>query len=396
MHKKMIFLLSLIIIATLFVSCDSNTLSQNQGQGQNQSQNHSQKAPQSIQHPTYLKGKTLSLSWISGNDCTSGIQAYQASAQADPDAALIGTGWINPTDGTLITGNNNCVVGTPSMDSIINTIHRNNGMAYLTITMDMGAWTPQQAATYINTATTNTQYINNIVQEVTRANYDGVIMDLEVVDNAYPAINQLFFDYNKILYTALHTKHYKYGITLIPKVSPNQIQMSLNAFEDWSKLSTTADFMVIMAVDQSYTTPGPAVSLSWLEQLMTYARQTMPNKLTNIIWELPLYGDTWHFSNNQWVLDRSLTYQEAQNVINKISQEQVDQKNTDTQPVNSPHIVYTDASGIKHALWYPTAKTLVLLIANFKIAEHSNIQFAVWWRTTAEPTDFWSMIDKLY
>src|SRR5947209_19570447 len=47
-------------------------------------------------HPLYLKGKTPSLSWIVGNDCQRGVQAYLRSAASNPDAALVGTGWVNP------------------------------------------------------------------------------------------------------------------------------------------------------------------------------------------------------------------------------------------------------------------------------------------------------------
>src|SRR5690348_13473327 len=50
----------------------------------------------------YLKGKTTSLSWITGHDCQQGMQAYQLSDETNPDAALVGTGWIDPTNGQLI------------------------------------------------------------------------------------------------------------------------------------------------------------------------------------------------------------------------------------------------------------------------------------------------------
>src|SRR5262249_31145404 len=91
---------------------------------------------QSTAGSVLLKGKTASLSWIYGRDCLRGMQAYLQSAGADPDAALVGTGWVDPTNGSLILGHNNCVASSPSMDTVIQLVHSRGGMAYLTITMN--------------------------------------------------------------------------------------------------------------------------------------------------------------------------------------------------------------------------------------------------------------------
>jgi spore germination protein YaaH len=83
-------------------------------------------------------------------------------------------------------------------------------MAYLTITMNTEGpdpWTTQQAATYIDKATTDQVYIDVIVQEVVRAGYDGVIMDVEDVDHTYPAIQHVFATYNQRVWTAMKTRY---------------------------------------------------------------------------------------------------------------------------------------------------------------------------------------------
>src|SRR5260370_12835289 len=106
--------------------------------------------------PVMLKGKTASLSWLYGRDCLRGMQAYLQSAGADPDAALVGTGWVKPTDGSLMNGHNTCVAGGPSMDRVVQLVHSRGGMAYLTITMDTEGpdpWSVQQAASYIDNTT---------------------------------------------------------------------------------------------------------------------------------------------------------------------------------------------------------------------------------------------------
>jgi spore germination protein YaaH len=362
---------------------------------------------QSSAPPRFLHGKVASLGWIVGRDCQRGMQAYQQTASTNPDAALVGTGWVDPTNGQLINGqSNNCMPGSLSMDNVVQLVHSKGGMAYLTITMETDgtaeAWTSQQQSDYIATATTNQSYIDVIVHEVIRANYDGVIMDMEAGDANYPNIQQLFAEYNQRVWTALKPLHKFYGIALIHKLSDHDDYYHLNAFENWSLLAHDADFIVIMAVDQSFFTPGPTVSIPWLKQLLAYALKTMPGMLPRVIWELPLYGASWRLEGGQWVFDTGVTYQDAQALISQIPPSQIDATASNLNDPTSAHLVYTDSSGVEHSMWYHTAKNLYYVITNFqKILQQvpqfrdSHLQIAVWYRATWEPGDLWPMIDSV-
>lgn len=362
---------------------------------------------QSSAPPRFLHGKVASLGWIVGRDCQRGMQAYLQTASTNPDAALVGTGWVDPTNGQLINGqSNNCVPGSLSMDNVVQLVHSKGGMAYLTITMETDgtsqAWTSQQQSDYIATATTNQSYINVIVHEVIRANYDGVIMDMEAGDANYPNIQQLFAEYNQRVWAALKPLHKFYGIALIHKLSDHDDYYHLNAFENWSLLAHDADFVVIMAVDQSFFTPGPTVSIPWLKQLLAYTLKTMPGMLPRVIWELPLYGASWHLEGGQWVFDTGVTYQDAQALISQIPPAQIDATASNLNDPTSAHLVYTDSSGVEHSMWYHTAKNLYYIITNFKSIlqqvpqfRNSHLQIAVWYRATWEPGDLWPMIDNV-
>src|SRR5260221_13536210 len=183
------------------------------------------------------------------------MQAYLQTASTNPDAALVGTGWVDPTNGQLINGqSNNCVPGSLSMDNVVQLVHSKGGMAYLTITMETdgtaSAWTSQQQSDYIATATTNQSYIDVIVHEVIRANYDGVIMDMEAGDANYPNIQQLFAEYNQRVWAALKPLHKFYGIALIHKLSDHDDYYHLNAFENWSLLGHDNDEVSIMSEER--------------------------------------------------------------------------------------------------------------------------------------------------
>jgi len=366
-----------------------------------------QAPPTDINSPRFMNGKLASLGWIVGRDCQRGMQAYLQTASTNPDAAIVGTGWVDPTTGQLINGvHNNCMTGSLSMDNVVQLVHSKGGLVYLTITMmtdgSADAWTPLQQSEYIDKATTNQSFIDPIVHEVLRAHYDGVIMDMEAGDHNYPSIQQLFLKFNQRVWAALKPLHKLYGIALIHKLSDHDDYYGLNGFENWSLLAHAADFIVIMAVDQSYFTPGPTVSVPWLKQLLEYALQTMPDMLPRIIWELPLYGATWRWDGSGWVFDGNVNYSDAQALVAQVPSSQVDMVASNLNDPTAAHLVYTDSSGVKHSLWYHTAKNLYYVITNFKhILEkvpqfgHSNLQIAVWYRATWEPGDVWPMLTKV-
>lgn len=355
-----------------------------------------------------FNGRVPSLSWIIGRDCQRGIQAYLQSAGTNPDAALVGTGWLDPTTGLLINGqSNNCLPGTLSMDSVVSLVHRHGGRAYLTIAMETDgsatSWTTAQQTAYIVKAAQTPGYLDPIVAEVQRASYDGVIMDLEGSDASYPQIQQIFASYNQELWHALQPLQKLYGIALIHKVSDHDEYFSLNGFEDWHLLGQSADFLVVMAVDQSYWTPGPSVSVPWLQQLLSYVLRTMPQMLPHIIWELPLYGNSWHRAQDQWVFDGIIDYQTAMRTVDEVNRKQVDLARSNVQDSYQPHLFYTDSSQVVHSLWFMNAQSLHNILRDFqqllrKQAQsgHGNLQFAVWWRTTSEPPGFWQKADALY
>jgi len=354
-----------------------------------------------------MRGKVASLGWIVGKDCQRGVQAYLKTADTNPDAALVGTGWVDPTNGHLINGqSNNCQPGSLSMDNVVQLVHSKGGMAYLTVTMETDgapqAWTSQQQSDYIAKASTNQNFIDPIIHEVKRDNYDGVIMDMEAGDPNYPDIQQLFTTFNQHVWAALKPLHKLYGIALIHKLSDHDVYYYLNGFENWSMLAHAADFMIVMAVDQSYFSPGPTVSVSWLQQLLAYELKTMPQMLTHTIWELPFYGATWRLENGNWVFDTGVNYADGVALVSKIPQSEIDAAASDLNDPTCAHLVYTDSSGVKHSLWYHTAKNLYYVISNFeKILnqvpqlKHSHLRIAVWYRATWEPGDVWSLIDNI-
>ncbi len=359
----------------------------------------------SVDDQRLLHGKAPTLSWIVGKECQQGVQAYLRTAAINPDAALVGTGWIDPTNGSLIQSeSNNCVPGSLSMDSVVQLIHSKGGMAYLTLTImtDAGtnSWTAQQETDYIIQGTTHQSYIDKIVQEVQRLNYDGVVMDLEGTDANRPGIAHYFATFNQKVWAALKPLQKKYGIALIHKLNDHDDYYDINGFEDWRLLGHTADFIVIMALDQSYFTPGPTVSVPWLKQLLAYTLQTMPQMLPHIIWELPFYGATWRLENGNWVFNSNINDKVAIDLVATIPTTRIDQTASDLNDATAAHLTYTDSAGIQRTVWYPSTKNLVNIVTEFRQVlkqtpqfQNSQLAIAVWYRASWEPDDVWSPLD---
>ena len=408
-NKAQIFMgLALILLAILLASWklfQSQLIGSSQFLFNSQAVSGIQPQITSVNDARLLHGKAPTLSWIVGKECQQGVQAYLRTATMNPDAALVGTGWVDPTNGHLIQGDsNNCVQGSLSMDSVVQLIHNKGGMAYLTITIETdtgpNSWTAQQETDYIVQGTTHQSYIDSIVQEVQRLNYDGVIMDLEGADSNAPSIGQYFATFNQKVWAALKPLHKKYGIALIHKLNDHDDYYGINGFEDWRLLGHAADFLVIMALDQSYFTPGPTVSVPWLKQLLVYTLQTMPQMLPHIIWELPFYGATWRLENGNWVFNSGINDKVAQDLIANIPATQIDQTTSDINDAASVHITYTDSSGIQRTVWYPSGKNLVNIVTQFRQIlqqtpqfQHSQLAVAFWYRASWEPDDVWSPLD---
>ncbi len=370
-----------------------------------QSQQYQQATNPAAATPTrLLNGQLASLGWIVGKDCQRGMQAYLSTAQTNPDAAIVGTGWVDPTSGQLIAGqSNNCVPGSLSMDNVVKLVHSKGGMAYLTVTMETdgspGSWTSQQQTNYIAQAASTPALIAPIIHEVQRLNYDGVIMDMEGGDPSYPNVQQLFAQFNQRVWDALKPLHKLYGIALIHKLSDHDQYYDINGFENWSLLGSAADFIVVMAVDQSFYSPGPTVSIPWLKQLLAYTLQTMPQMLPHIIWELPLYGASWSLRGGNWVFDTGVNYQDGVNLVAQIPSSEIDTGASNLNDPTCAHLVYTDSSGVTRSLWYHTARNLYYIISNFRQIlaqtpqfEHSHLIIALWYRATWEPGAVWSML----
>ena len=119
--------------------------------------------------------------------------------------------------------------------------------------------------------------------------YDGVNLDFEGVP---PRDRAAYTSFVGQLSALLH--RYGYYVTLsVPAETADEPGNSWTGAYDYKALGRAADLVMIMAYDQHYAggTPGPIAASSWVQQVASFAAQTIPP--ARVVLGIPLYGYDW-------------------------------------------------------------------------------------------------------
>ncbi|QBD82734.1 hypothetical protein EPA93_44930 [Ktedonosporobacter rubrisoli] len=260
--------------------------------------------------------------WI--DDCQSqksrgqGLHAYEEAsrtAKQPIDVGLFEHGWINTDNGQLFSGFS---AETQScLEQVLSTVHQHNGRVFLVLGIVLGkdGSTPEDIARYEQHAHTDKAYFKNITDVVSKYHYDGVISDIEAGDSLHPAI---FTTYCQDLHTALQAIKKPFGIALIHKTkNQSEKDNQLNAFEDFPALGKTAEFFIIMALDQGhFDFAQPIVTTQWIKEIFAYTSATLP--MEKVTWELASYCLLWDDAGKQVGDPGSCTYARAVDLRNHL------------------------------------------------------------------------------
>jgi spore germination protein len=165
-----------------------------------------------------------------------------------------------------------------------------------------GSFDGTVAATVFATAALRETSASAIAQLVVNQAYDGIDIDYERIPTAS---RDNFTAYLTTLGQKLHAANKKLSVTVYAKTSVNS-NWNGPGGEDWPAIGAIADSVKIMAYDYSYEggPAGPIAPLNWIDQVATYAQNSIPNQ--KIMIALPWYGYDWSAGSTQ-----SLTYASA-------------------------------------------------------------------------------------
>lgn len=229
------------------------------------------------------------------------------------------------------------------------------------------------AAAMLANATTREVHANALAQLAIVNGYDGIDVDYERVPTASRANFTAFIG---SLAAKLHAANKKLSVTVYAKASDKE-NWNGPGSQDWIAIGGAADSVKIMAYDYHWSTsaPGAIAPLDWLDQVATYAEQTMAGG--KIMMGLPWYGYDWPASGS--AATASFAYAQQTMLANNATIQR-DAASGEPYFSYSGHTVYfQDAAGY--------AKKLDLLKQ-----KHSGIGGFAHWAAGQEDPDVWKVI----
>lgn len=142
----------------------------------------------------------------------------------------------------------------------------------------------------INGLNQRKQLSADIAAAIEKYNLDGVNVDIEGVGAAYKDAHT---DFIRLLRQAIPSHK---EVSVAVAANPNGWTAGWHGFYDYKKISDYADYLMIMAYDESWESPdspiGPVASISFSERSIQYAiNQGVPKD--KIVYGLPFYGRLW-------------------------------------------------------------------------------------------------------
>lgn len=139
------------------------------------------------------------------------------------------------------------------------------------------------------TALANRELLSTqIAEAIEKYNLDGVNVDIE---NVTHVDKEAFTDLVRLLREKIPVEK---EVSVAVAANPNGWTQGWHGSYDYKALGELADYLMIMAYDESYegSAPGPVASLSFVERSIQYAlNQGVPKE--KIVLGLPFYGRYW-------------------------------------------------------------------------------------------------------
>lgn len=139
----------------------------------------------------------------------------------------------------------------------------------------------------------NTEILStNIVEEVIQNNLDGINIDIEGLSHLE---RDQFSNFIKALSKKMPSDK---DLSVAVAANPKGSTTGWHGSYDYKALGEYADYLIIMAYDESYrgSDPGPVASIDFVEKSIEYAvKQGVPNK--KIVLGIPFYGRIWRLED---------------------------------------------------------------------------------------------------
>jgi len=347
------------------------------------------KAPDSPGQNRAAKESTAPLKtigWIPYWDQKNAFESFSKNAQLFDFVSVF---WYRiDSNGNLTTYRE-----TVEDQSIVDFAHQNNVKILAVVAnapdyYEDADWDYQRVNLAISTASTRQKHISDLVQLVEAKNLDGIDIDYEALKASQKENFSLFIEE---LATKLHEKGKILGVAIHPKTSednPNEDNGS--HAQDWQRIAKSADQLYFMTYTEHAisSSPGPAGSIGWIDEIMDYAIFNVKIPEEKIFLGIGLFGLGWQKASDgsfSGVSD-DLTFGQIQSIIQQNNSQVI----WDNQSKSS-HFEYKKG-GKTHTIWFENSESVS---ARMKTAKKLGVGGVAFWRLGDEDPKVWNIIKQL-
>jgi cellulose synthase/poly-beta-1,6-N-acetylglucosamine synthase-like glycosyltransferase/peptidoglycan/xylan/chitin deacetylase (PgdA/CDA1 family)/spore germination protein YaaH len=240
---------------------------------------------------------------------------------------------------------------------------------YINYSNNTGDFDTKDIDHIIKTKKSRTAFINSIITQLTKYNFNGIDLDL---DNILNRNTPNYIEFEKELYTTLHAK----GLLVTQNVIPEDDQYDL------SKLQLYNDFLFIMAIDQhdENSDAGALSDQHWVEEILDDVCSKIPSE--KVI--LTIAGGAYDWPAKS--VGKAIGYQQA------ISSAQEKQSKIIYDPESANlHYTYMGQDSLIHTVYFTDAATNFNII---RMADDWATGGVALWRLGSEDPRLWTFFQK--
>lgn len=215
--------------------------------------------------------------------------------------------------------------------------------------------------------------MENILQLIHDNGYDGVEIHVQPI---FDKDRDLFSLWVEELASKLHKQKLWLSISVYPKLQ-DPGSYPVQKAQDWKRLGKSVDSLKILAYNYSWGQPGPMTPLTWIDDILTFAKSQVPSH--KIYLGLPWYGYYWDKDQNQF----TLKHRTAQEIEEKTEKRDKNQE---------PYFIY-QKNGEKVTGYYQDRISYEAKLKRI-MKNHSEIAGISHWYLGSEDPGVWQVIQE--
>lgn len=240
-----------------------------------------------------------------------------------------------------------------------------------------GEWDFDVVPELMSDDATRSAHVRNIVDLVNRRDYDGIVIDYELLgaddrDNFTALLTELG--------AALHAHDRQLAVALHAQAT-DEGSGDHNVAQDYRAIGQVVDQVHVMTYDQHYdeSEPGPIAPLPWVIDVLDYATARVPPD--KLVLGIGLYGYDWGGGDTADNLQLS---QVARRIAANQGEQGWDQR------AASPWFRY-QGDGVARTIWYEDARSVE---AKLDLVDRYDLGGAFFWRLGGVPDDIWRAAEQ--